>query len=1616
MKRKWKSMLSLMLSLCMILGMAQIPAAVSYAAEDGVIDTSEAGYEIVKYLTDTTETGTSITEPQSKNDILQSFLLGTESMEWSVDFKTSGSGLQALLGLSTSSQYYGLYIKEGKLAFEVRQGQKVSQSAATNYADGAWHTAVLVLEKNGKTTITVDGTRVAEADTNSASCIKGLSWTPENFSIGGMEGYSSASGWKFSGSMKNIMLKKSVPAPVAEPVFTQVNPAPGSTSESIAEQAAGTLQMTYRLKEASASDVTLASLNGGLTVTLSGSKVKLAMGAATAEFNVTNTSLASTKWHNLAVTADGTNAAVYVDGVKAGSSAFSEKISGAITYGSGVYFSKVDVYGSALTAQQAASVQETTSSTAYPDYTAKADKYYKGPNIGIFNAGFDNSVSYRIPSLVTSKKTGTVFAGIDKRWDGSGDVGVIDNVIRRSEDNGKTWGPVIPVIDLANGYGYTMDAEMVVDNDETSEHYGRVYMIVDMFRDGVSLWGAQPGTGYVQIDGKYYQQLTDNSGNTYTVRENGVVYDSNNQVTAYEVETESEAPYNQQGNLYKNGVKIGNIYKNSELTMHNTCYLWMTYSDDDGLTWSLPKDITPMVKADWMTFFGLGPGAGVQLQSGRLIFTTYCMDAQNRSNRFSSYNIYSDDDGETWHRGASPNDISDTQNSTNSTRELNESCIIELNNGHLIQFMKNATANVAMAVSTTQGESWGEVTYAQGIKEPYCEMSALHFPRLVVDPADGQAKEAIIFANPTGGRDHGTVRVAFVNADDTLDWKYAKLIEDERFMYTSLTAMNDGNIGLIYENEKGGMAQAAFTSFSVEYLMDANTHEETPVPTAITAVVKDSEGNVTNSLAAGNEVYIEAACDQIVFAAGNVTLNVKVGDETKEAALIGNKDAQTLAFRYVIGANDTGEIIATNEINVKEGGAAENIYNTGMTDNPFVIKSASAGVVEDNSGFDVLPTTGMTATAGSAYNGGNEGPASNVLDGNLDTHWHSNYPTDDGVREKHYLTIALGGSRLVSGLQYTPRKGSMNGTVTECQIEVSTDGQTFVPVARAEWPKNTDVKTVNFGGAALATHVRFRVLETKDKWATAGEIRIIGTNDTNASQDKTALLKFMTECSSCEDEALEQALAAAAQTAQNKDASAADVTNAVNALNTAKSAAATAAKTGLSSLIANGEGKKKENYSISSWAAYQEALSVAQGITEDSSDQDAIQAYQDLKKAEAKLEASGAVRTETAKKASREAVEQEKATIEAGQGDYTKASWYAYAKAYADLEAEIKKENTDTDADTLNGLILALKNAKQALTFEEVTDPVLEEERGKAESALAAAKTEIEKGQGGYTTDSWNAYKDAYELLKTAFEENHVSADELKALIAGLNTAKDGLKLAADVEAREESAKALEAAKAVIEKGQGNYTDDSWTAYTAAYTELEKALKENKDAAFLREKIAALTSVKLVEKPAEPKPGPGDNNIPKPPVNDQKPALEAGKEYQTSDGLKYKVIDAAKKTVSLAGTANKKKITSLNVKATVTLNGETCKVTEIGAKAFANCKKLKKVTIGTNVTNIGKQAFSGCGNLKTVTIKAKALKKVGTKAFKGINKKAVLKVPKAKKAKYTKLLAKKGQPKTVKIK
>lgn len=126
-----------------------------------------------------------------------------------------------------------------------------------------------------------------------------------------------------------------------------------------------------------------------------------------------------------------------------------------------------------------------------------------------------------------------------------------------------------------------------------------------------------------------------------------------------------------------------------------------------------------------------------------------------------------------------------------------------------------------------------------------------------------------------------------------------------------------------------------------------------------------------------------------------------------------------------------------------------------------------------------------------------------------------------------------------------------------------------------------------------------------------------------------------------------------------------------------------------------------------------------------------------------------------------------------------------------------------------------------------------------------------------------------------------------------------------------------------------------------------------------------------------------------------------GTRYKIS-GNTYKVTKAGSE-VSLVQA--KTTAQTFTVPKTITANKVTYKVTSIGTKAFKNNKKLKTVTIGSNITKIANNAFYKCKALKTVKLKTVKLTKktASKKAFKSSNSKVVIKVPKRMQKTYKKI-------------
>ena len=449
----------------------------------------------------------------------------------------------------------------------------------------------------------------------------------------------------------------------------------------------------------------------------------------------------------------------------------------------------------------------------------------------------DGIKSYRIPALLKTDK-GTLIAGADERRLHSSDWGDIGMVIRRSEDNGKTWSDRVTITNLRDNpkasdpsIGSPVNIDMVLTQDPETK---RIFAVYDMFPEGKGIFGmsSQKEEAYKEIDGKTYQILyREGEQGAYTIRENGTVYTPDGKATEYRVVVDPVKPaYSDKGDLYRGDQLLGNIYfttnKTSPFRIAKDSYLWMSYSDDDGKTWSAPQDITPMVKADWMKFLGVGPGVGITLRTGphkgRIVVPVYTTNRTNHLNGSqSSRIIYSDDHGKTWHMGGGVNDnrtlydgtVVDSSTMNNYYAQNTEASVVQLNNGDLKLFMRGLTGDLQVATSHDGGLTWDNNVDRYDVPDVYVQMAATHTVQ--------NGKEYILLANANGpGRKNGYIRVARVEEDGQLTWLHHHLIQEGEYAYNSLQQIGPDEFGLLYEHHApGGVPYTlSFKKFNWDFL------------------------------------------------------------------------------------------------------------------------------------------------------------------------------------------------------------------------------------------------------------------------------------------------------------------------------------------------------------------------------------------------------------------------------------------------------------------------------------------------------------------------------------------------------------------------------------------------------------------------------------------------------------------------------------------------------------------------------------------------------------------------------------------------------------------------------
>lgn len=244
--------------------------------------------------------------------------------------------------------------------------------------------------------------------------------------------------------------------------------------------------------------------------------------------------------------------------------------------------------------------------------------------------------------------------------------------------------------------------------------------------------------------------------------------------------------------------------------------VWITSSNDDGQTWSKPREITRQVKNDEWAWYATGPGIGIQIQhgphAGRLVIPCDHIARGGGAARANSHIIYSDDHGQSWHIGGQP-----------PAGGFNESQVVELPDGKLMLNMRNYGTKVrarGISISEDGGATFGPARADPALIEPVCQGSILRYSW------PEQGKSRILFANPasTTQRRNLTVRLSY---DEGQTWAAAKTIFSGPAAYSCMATLPDGSIGLLYEcGEKSPYERIEFARFPLSWLTDGKD----PVP------------------------------------------------------------------------------------------------------------------------------------------------------------------------------------------------------------------------------------------------------------------------------------------------------------------------------------------------------------------------------------------------------------------------------------------------------------------------------------------------------------------------------------------------------------------------------------------------------------------------------------------------------------------------------------------------------------------------------------------------------------------------------------------------------------------
>ncbi|MEV4145650.1 sialidase family protein [Amycolatopsis sp. NPDC049691] len=251
-----------------------------------------------------------------------------------------------------------------------------------------------------------------------------------------------------------------------------------------------------------------------------------------------------------------------------------------------------------------------------------------------------------------------------------------------------------------------------------------------------------------------------------------------------------------------NGLVSEKQIMSGQASEQDTRRVFVLRSRDDGRTWSAARDVTADTKLPGWRWYATGPGHATLLRhgphAGRIVVPANhsasppagSADVGTEAKYYGGHDLYSDDDGRTWHIGF-------TDDRTDGVVAANETTATELPDGTLYFSSRNQGSAPEHRVDGYSADG------GKTLVRPYRVQPALSGPKVEGSVLQTTVPWLLVYSGPADPATR-TVMQLRLSTDRGRTWRAGPTLTSGPAAYSDLVQADPATLGVLYETGTAG--------------------------------------------------------------------------------------------------------------------------------------------------------------------------------------------------------------------------------------------------------------------------------------------------------------------------------------------------------------------------------------------------------------------------------------------------------------------------------------------------------------------------------------------------------------------------------------------------------------------------------------------------------------------------------------------------------------------------------------------------------------------------------------------------------------------------------------------